>query len=110
MTAMSSIGIVSALPSEGKTAVATAFADFAANTAARTLLIDADPRNPSIKESPGPCGRAGFAENCCKPASALVTAGPPHTSRSRHFYIKIATLFKKWIEFRSKKRAHDAGG
>jgi exopolysaccharide transport family protein len=42
------IGIVSALPGEGKTTVATAFAAFAAKNGARILLVDADLRNPSM--------------------------------------------------------------
>ena len=42
------IGMVSALPSEGKTTVAAAFAAFAAKNGARILLIDADLRNPSM--------------------------------------------------------------
>jgi succinoglycan biosynthesis transport protein ExoP len=42
------IGMVSALPSEGKTTVAAAFSAFAAKNGARILLIDADLRNPSM--------------------------------------------------------------
>jgi exopolysaccharide transport family protein len=42
------IGIVSALPGEGKTTVATAFAAFAAKNGARVLLVDADLRNPAM--------------------------------------------------------------
>jgi succinoglycan biosynthesis transport protein ExoP len=42
------IGLVSALPGEGKTTVAAAFAAFAAKNGARTLLVDADLRNPSM--------------------------------------------------------------
>jgi succinoglycan biosynthesis transport protein ExoP len=47
------IGIVSALPGEGKTTVATSFADFVAKTGGRTLLIDADLRKPSMTTSLG---------------------------------------------------------
>ena len=47
------IGIVSALPGEGKTTVAAAFAAFVSRTGARTLLIDADLRNPSMTRSLG---------------------------------------------------------
>jgi capsular exopolysaccharide synthesis family protein len=42
------IGIVSALPGEGKTTVAAGFAAFTARGGARTLLIDADMRNPTM--------------------------------------------------------------
>jgi exopolysaccharide transport family protein len=47
------IGIVSALPGEGKTTVATGFAAFVAKGGARTLLIDADLRNPSMTRALG---------------------------------------------------------
>src|SRR5467141_896098 len=47
------IGIVSALPGEGKTTVATGFAAFVARSGARTLLIDADLRNPSMTRALG---------------------------------------------------------
>ncbi len=47
------IGMVSALPGEGKTTVAAAFAAFVARTGARSLLIDADLRNPSMTRSLG---------------------------------------------------------
>src|SRR5450631_90660 len=47
------IGIVSALPGEGKTTVATGFAAFVAKSGSRTLLIDADLRNPSLTRSLG---------------------------------------------------------
>lgn len=47
------IGMVSALPGEGKTTVATSFAAFVAKSGARTLLIDADLRNPSMTRTLG---------------------------------------------------------
>jgi polysaccharide biosynthesis transport protein len=47
------IGLVSALPGEGKTTVATSFAAFVAKSGARTLLIDADLRNPSMTRTLG---------------------------------------------------------
>jgi polysaccharide biosynthesis transport protein len=47
------IGIVSALPGEGKTTVAASFAAFVAKSGARTLLIDADLRNPSMTRTLG---------------------------------------------------------
>ncbi len=47
------IGMVSALPGEGKTTVATGFAAFVAKSGARTLLIDADLRNPSMTRALG---------------------------------------------------------
>jgi succinoglycan biosynthesis transport protein ExoP len=47
------IGIVSALPGEGKTTVAAGFAAFVAKGGARTLLVDADMRNPSMTRALG---------------------------------------------------------
>jgi capsular exopolysaccharide synthesis family protein len=47
------IGIVSSLPGEGKTTVAAAFAAFVARTGARTLVVDADLRNPSMTRTLG---------------------------------------------------------
>jgi exopolysaccharide transport family protein len=47
------IGIVSALPGEGKTTVATGFAAFVAKSGSRTLLVDADLRNPSMTRALG---------------------------------------------------------
>jgi polysaccharide biosynthesis transport protein len=56
------IGIISALPGEGKTTVATGFAAFVAKSGARTLLIDADLRNPSMTRSLGYSGASGLLE------------------------------------------------
>jgi polysaccharide biosynthesis transport protein len=47
------IGLVSALPGEGKTTVATSFAAFVAKSGARILLIDADLRNPAMTRTLG---------------------------------------------------------
>jgi succinoglycan biosynthesis transport protein ExoP len=47
------IGLVSALPGEGKTTVATSFAAFVAKSGARVLLIDADLRNPAMTRTLG---------------------------------------------------------
>jgi len=47
------IGIVSALPGEGKTTIAATLAAFIAKGGARTLLIDGDLRNPSVSNTLG---------------------------------------------------------
>jgi polysaccharide biosynthesis transport protein len=54
------IGIVSALPGEGKTTVAAGFAAFVAKNGARTLLVDADLRNPSMTRALGYTGAPGL--------------------------------------------------
>jgi len=54
------IGMVSALPGEGKTTVATSFAAFAAKNGARTLLVDADLRNPSMTRLLGHAAAPGL--------------------------------------------------
>jgi succinoglycan biosynthesis transport protein ExoP len=47
------IGFVSALPGEGKTTVAAGFGAFVARNGGRTLLVDADLRNPSMTRTLG---------------------------------------------------------
>ena len=56
------IGIVSALPGEGKTTVTAALADFLAKAGNRTLLIDADLRNPSMSNMLGYAGVPGLLD------------------------------------------------
>jgi polysaccharide biosynthesis transport protein len=56
------IGIVSALPGEGKTTVAAAFAAFAARNGARILLVDADLRNPSMTRLLGHAAAPGLLD------------------------------------------------
>jgi capsular exopolysaccharide synthesis family protein len=54
--------MVSALPGEGKTTVAGGFAAFLAKSGARTLLIDADLRNPSMTRTLGYTDAHGLLE------------------------------------------------
>jgi capsular exopolysaccharide synthesis family protein len=56
------IGIISALPGEGKTTVAAGLADFLARGGSRTLLIDADLRNPSMTKTLGYTGAPGLLD------------------------------------------------
>ena len=63
------IGIVSALPGEGKTTIA-ALAAFFAKSGARTLLIDGDLRNPSMSNTLGYSNYPGLLELVANNASA----------------------------------------
>jgi succinoglycan biosynthesis transport protein ExoP len=56
------IGIVSAVPGEGKTTIAANLAQLLANGGHRTLLIDADLRNPSLTKMMAPHAQAGLVE------------------------------------------------
>jgi exopolysaccharide transport family protein len=56
------IGIVSALPGEGKTTVAAGFAAFIARSGGRTLLIDCDLRNPTMTNSLGYADTPGLLD------------------------------------------------
>ncbi|NOJ47681.1 polysaccharide biosynthesis tyrosine autokinase [Bradyrhizobium archetypum] len=56
------IGIVSSLPGEGKTTVAAGFAAFVARSGGRTLLIDADLRNPTMTNSLGYADTPGLLD------------------------------------------------
>ena len=56
------IGIVSTLPGEGKSTIAINFAELLAGQGARTLLIDADLRNPGATRALGRHADAGILE------------------------------------------------
>jgi len=56
------IGIVSALPGEGKTTLTTGFAAFVAKNGSRTLVIDADLRNPSMTKKLGYADSSGLLD------------------------------------------------
>ena len=56
------IGVISALPGEGKSTVATNFAALLAASGKRTLLIDADLRTPSLSRMLEPAPRTGLVE------------------------------------------------
>ena len=56
------IGIVSALPREGKTTIASNLAHLAAHIGYRTLLIDGDLRNPSLTRLATPTATEGLIE------------------------------------------------
>jgi succinoglycan biosynthesis transport protein ExoP len=64
------IGIVSALPGEGKTTIAATFAAFIAKSGARTLLIDGDLRNPSISNTLGYRNSPGLLDLVTNKSSA----------------------------------------
>ncbi|WP_245433218.1 polysaccharide biosynthesis tyrosine autokinase [Rhizobium sp. L43] len=56
------VGVVSCLPGEGKSTVAINFAQLLATQGARTLLIDADLRNPGATRAIGPHAEQGLLE------------------------------------------------
>jgi succinoglycan biosynthesis transport protein ExoP len=56
------IGVVSALPGEGKSTVATNFAALLAASGKKTLLIDADLRKPSLSSMLKPNPQSGLVE------------------------------------------------
>jgi succinoglycan biosynthesis transport protein ExoP len=56
------IGIVSALPNEGKTLVASNIAQLAASSGQRAILIDADLRNPSLTKATAAYAEEGLIE------------------------------------------------
>lgn len=56
------VGFVSALPGEGKTTIAAAFAAFVAQSKGRTLLIDADLRKSSLSKTLGYANSPGLLE------------------------------------------------
>lgn len=72
------IGIVSVLPGEGKTTVAINFAELLASQGGRTLLIDADLRNPGTTRAIARNSQAGLIEAIRgeKPIKDLILINP----------------------------------
>jgi succinoglycan biosynthesis transport protein ExoP len=56
------IGLVSSLPGEGKTTVATALGEVVAQSGARVVLVDCDLRNPSLSRSLAPKAKTGLLD------------------------------------------------
>jgi succinoglycan biosynthesis transport protein ExoP len=56
------IGFTSSLPNEGKSTVATGFAELLAHSGSRTILIDGDLRNPSLTRGLTPTADVGILE------------------------------------------------
>ena len=56
------IGFTSSIPNEGKSSIAIAVARLAAQTGARTLLVDCDLRNPSLSRLLSPRAASGLLE------------------------------------------------
>ena len=55
------IGFTSSIPNEGKSSIAAAVGRLAAQTGARTLLVDCDLRNPSLSRLLSPKATVRFA-------------------------------------------------
>ena len=72
------IGIVSVLPGEGKSTVAVNFAELLASQGAKTLLIDADLRNPGATRAIGRHADAGLLEAVLegRPVQDLLLVNP----------------------------------
>ena len=62
MTGGKIIGFTSSMPNESKSSIAVAVARLAAQTGARTLLVDCDLRNPSLSRSLSPRAVSGLLE------------------------------------------------
>jgi succinoglycan biosynthesis transport protein ExoP len=56
------VGLTSSVPNEGKSSIAAAVARLAAQTGARTLLIDCDLRNPSLSRLLTPKAKFGLLD------------------------------------------------
>ncbi|HTJ58450.1 MAG TPA: polysaccharide biosynthesis tyrosine autokinase [Devosiaceae bacterium] len=63
------LGMISLLPEEGKTTLSYNFASLIASTGARTLIIDADLRRPSLSRHAAPHCKAGLIETVLRKVS-----------------------------------------
>ncbi len=70
------IGFISTIPNEGKTTVSTNFARLLAHSGSRTILVDADLRNPSLSTHLAPKAKSGLvdvlANRCSETDAQLV--------------------------------------
>ncbi len=90
------IGVVSCLPGEGKSMVAANFAGLVASTGVRTLVIDADMRNPGLTRMLGSEPEAGLVE--------VVLGKTPWTNAARVDRRSRLTILP--MTSRSKQLAH----
>ncbi|WP_117196281.1 polysaccharide biosynthesis tyrosine autokinase [Rhizobium terrae] len=79
------IGVVSALPGEGKSTVAVNFAELLASQGNRTILIDGDLRNPGATRAIGQHAEAGLLE-------VLIERRDPHGLLMTNPRTKLAFL------------------
>ena len=56
------IGVTSTLPNEGKSTIATNFAQLISHSGGRVILVDGDLRNPSLSRSLAPTANAGLLD------------------------------------------------
>jgi polysaccharide biosynthesis transport protein len=62
------IGVVSTLPGEGKSTIASNFAELIAHSGKRVILVDADLRNPTLTRTLAPNAKVGVLEVLYKQA------------------------------------------
>jgi len=62
------IGVVSTLPGEGKSTIASNFAELIAHSGRRVILVDGDLRNPTLTRTLAPNAKAGVLEVLYKQA------------------------------------------
>jgi succinoglycan biosynthesis transport protein ExoP len=79
------LGVVSSLPSEGKSTVSANLAFLAAQTGSRVLLIDCDMRNPSLTSGLAPRAEAGLRQVLDRTADSIEALLWTHTGTGLHF-------------------------
>jgi succinoglycan biosynthesis transport protein ExoP len=79
------LGVVSSLPSEGKSTVSSNLAFLMAQTGSRVLLIDCDMRNPSLTAGLAPRAEGGLRHVLSQPTSELDGLIWRHTATGLHF-------------------------
>jgi polysaccharide biosynthesis transport protein len=79
------LGIVSSLPSEGKSLVSSNLAFLMAQTGSRVLLIDCDMRNPSLTSGLAPRAESGLRQILTQAAGSIETMIWKHPATGLHF-------------------------
>jgi polysaccharide biosynthesis transport protein len=91
------IGFTSSVPNEGKSSIVSAVARLAAQTGAKTLLVDCDLRNPSLSDLLAPTAAYGLLEVLKGDLTVEKAAWVDRSTGLRFLPVSIPTLRRRLV-------------